>query len=51
MKKIIMLFVLSAVFLIATLDASAKGRHGSKRVGGHNSHGKGSHYSGGHIHK
>lgn len=29
-------------------DAEAKGRKGSHRVGGANSHGKGSHYVGGH---
>jgi hypothetical protein len=39
-----------AIFVIAMLvaDADARGRTGSHRVGGYNSHGKGSHYVGGH---
>jgi hypothetical protein len=37
-----------AIFLIVMLvaDADARGRTGSFRVGGYNSHGKGSHYVG-----
>jgi hypothetical protein len=40
----------TAIFVIAMLvaDADARGRSGSHRVGGTNSHGKGSHYWGGH---
>jgi hypothetical protein len=39
----------TAIFLIVMLaaDADARGRTGSVRVGGYNSHGKGSHYVGG----
>lgn len=36
------------VLAISIADASARGRTGSHRVGGYNSHGKGSHYVGGH---
>jgi hypothetical protein len=42
---------LAAIFvtiLIASFDAEARGRTGSHRAGGYNSHGKGSHYYGGH---
>jgi hypothetical protein len=39
------LAVLLIVLLVA--DAEARGRTGSYRVGGYNSHGKGSHYVGG----
>jgi len=40
----------TAIFVIVMLvaDADARGRTGSFRVGGYNSHGKGSHYVGGH---
>jgi hypothetical protein len=39
----------TAIFVIVMLvaDADARGRTGSHRVGGYNSHGKGSHYVGG----
>jgi hypothetical protein len=39
----------TAVFVFVTVvaDANARGRTGSFRVGGYNSHGKGSHYVGG----
>jgi hypothetical protein len=39
----------TAIFVIVILiaDAAARGRTGSFRVGGYNSHGKGSHYVGG----
>jgi hypothetical protein len=30
-------------------SAQARGRYGSHRVGGYNSHGKGSHYVGGYV--
>jgi hypothetical protein len=42
--------IAAAIFVIVTLiaDADARGRTGSHRVGGYNSHGKGSHYVGGH---
>jgi len=43
-------WVLLAVFvstLVMSADADARGRRGSHRVGGYNSHGKGSHYVGG----
>lgn len=36
-----------ALSLVASA-ADARGRSGSHRVGGYNSHGKGSHYYGGH---
>ncbi len=48
MKRTITLAIIAATFLVITLDASAGGRKGSHRVGGTNSHGKGSHYVGGH---
>ena len=35
----------AAIVLASTADA--RGRKGSHRIGGHNSHGKGSHYVGG----
>ena len=38
--------ILLIVLLVA--DADARGRTGSHRVGGYNSHGKGRHYVGGH---
>ena len=38
---------LFALGMLASADAEARGRTGSHRVGGYNSHGKGSHYSGG----
>jgi hypothetical protein len=42
--------VIAAVFVIGLLivDADARGRTGSYRVGVYTSHGKGSHYVGGH---
>lgn len=42
--------ILTATFLIASFiadTADARGRRGSHRIGGYNSHGKGSHYFGG----
>ena len=35
------------VIVILIADANGRGRTGSHRVGGYNSHGKGSHYVGG----
>jgi hypothetical protein len=35
------------VIVVLLADADARGRTGSFRVGGYNSHGKGSHYVGG----
>jgi hypothetical protein len=49
MKKIIAFAMVAAAFAcIAIQTADARGRTGSTRVGGYNSHGKGSHYVGGH---
>jgi hypothetical protein len=45
-KKILTLIVL--VFLSVSLMSEAANRKGSHCVGGTNSHGKGSHYIGGH---
>jgi hypothetical protein len=45
MKQLAM--VIGLVFLTTTFYAEAGNRKGSKRVGGYNSHGKGSHYIGG----
>jgi hypothetical protein len=42
---LILLGFISAITLSSTVDA--RGRIGSHRVGGYNSHGKGSHYYGG----
>lgn len=51
MKFTYRVLVASAMILsLAALsfnDADARGRKGSHRVGGYNSHGKGSHYVGG----
>jgi hypothetical protein len=47
-------FTVAAVLMVGLLtlslsnDADARGRTGSHRVGGYTSHGKGSHYIGGH---
>jgi len=43
-------FVLASVLAVAISisDSQARGRTGSHRIGGYNSHGKGSHYVGGH---
>jgi len=49
-SNILILFMVFAFFMTISLptNAEAKGRKGSHRVGGTNSHGKGSHYVGGH---
>ncbi|MGD0026122.1 MAG: hypothetical protein ABSC37_16145 [Xanthobacteraceae bacterium] len=43
------ILVLAAILVVAIsiADCQARGRIGSHRVGGYNSHGKGSHYFGG----
>jgi len=49
LKSLLVAFV--ALFvgsLVLSSVADARGRTGSHRVGGYNSHGKGSHYYGGH---
>lgn len=50
MKKYIA-FVLMLVIFTSVLAShvEAKARYGSHRVGGYNSHGKGSHYVGGYL--
>jgi hypothetical protein len=48
MKKIWVALTALFVFVMLVADADARGRTGSYRVGGTNSHGKGSHYVGGH---
>jgi len=49
MKKVLVILITTFVMISIALGsvAEAKGRKGSKRVGGYNSHGKGSHYIGG----
>ena len=49
MKKVVFIFLTTFVIISIALAsvAEAKGKKGSKRVGGYNSHGKGSHYIGG----
>jgi hypothetical protein len=44
MKKILLIVLLIAAFV----DVASAAQKGSHRVGGCNSHGKGSHYVGGH---
>lgn len=41
------LLALFTASIVASTDAEARGRKGSHRSGGYNSHGKGSHYYGG----
>lgn len=47
MKKMSLLALAIVFMLIIAQTAEARGRRGSHRVGGTNSHGKGSHYVGG----
>ena len=47
MKKLSILTVVIITLFIISGTAYARGRKGSHRVGGYNSHGKGSHYVGG----
>jgi hypothetical protein len=50
MKKIIALFLFLMILSpILGSHAEARARYGSHRVGGYNSHGKGSHYVGGYV--
>ena len=54
MKNLILIlvcfvFALSMLLFTASNQAQARGRYGSFRVGGYNSHGKGSHYIGGYV--
>jgi hypothetical protein len=44
------ILVLTAILIVAIniADCQARGRIGSHRIGGYNSHGKSSHYVGGH---
>ena len=46
-KTATILILMSFIFLNLADFSEAKGRKGSKRYGGTNSHGKGSHYVGG----
>jgi hypothetical protein len=49
MKQIFALAIAVAAFAVFTINmADARGRTGSHRSGGYTSHGKGSHYYGGH---
>lgn len=48
MKSSAAFLLLVLTLTLITADAFAKGRRGSHRVGGTNSHGKHSHYIGGH---
>ena len=49
MKKTTIIFIVSSFIFNAVFvyDVEARNRKGSHRVGGYNSHGKGSHYVGG----
>ncbi len=47
-KQFLILTTILALIVSLNLDVQARGRRGSHRVGGYNSHGKGSHYVGGH---
>jgi hypothetical protein len=52
MKKLIATTILACVLFLGVgfvHSAQARGRYGSHRVGGYNSHGKGSHYVGGYV--
>jgi len=49
MKKLTAIIMAVAVGIAFVGEACAKGRTGSHRVGGTNSHGKGSHYVGGYV--
>lgn len=49
MVKVGAALMVAMVFAVIVVDtASARGRTGSHRYGGYTSHGKGSHYYGGH---
>lgn len=47
MKKLMVVALMVFGILAMNVDAHARGRTGSFRVGGYNSHGLGSHYYGG----
>lgn len=47
MKKLMVIALIAVGFLTMNTDAHARGRVGSIRVGGYNSHGLGSTYFGG----
>jgi len=47
-KSLAFVLALLALSAVAIDTAAARGRTGSHRYGGYNSHGKGSHYYGGH---
>ena len=50
MKKILITALVAVAFFAGlSHNAEARGRYGSVRVGGTNSHGKGSHYVGGYV--
>ncbi|MCX6793441.1 MAG: hypothetical protein NTY12_05510 [Candidatus Falkowbacteria bacterium] len=51
MKKLFIFVLISAVltFGLSIHNAEARARYGSHRIGGYNSHGKGSHYIGGYV--
>jgi hypothetical protein len=49
MKTTILMLMLGFVVVNFAPKVEAKGRTGSHRVGGYNSHGKGSHYIGGYV--
>jgi hypothetical protein len=48
LKPVILVLAAIMVIAVSITDCQARGRTGSHRVGGYNSHGKGSHYIGGH---
>jgi hypothetical protein len=43
-----LMFAIFMTSLVISTEADARGRTGSHRAGGYTSHGKGSHYYGGH---
>lgn len=47
LKAAILVLTAILVTAISIADCEARGRTGSQRIGGYNSHGKGSHYVGG----
>lgn len=47
MKRFMLYVILVAIGFATAGTVEAKGRTGSHRMGGHTSHGKGSHYIGG----
>jgi hypothetical protein len=48
LKSAILLLAAITFVAVTIADSEARGRTGSHRVGGYTSHGKGSHYVGGH---